>query len=177
MVMPRNWNDDDYGWTQMPAKHRPERGGGRAAADPRGEEAGQGGRGEGDLGVTLKEDEPGADPMKSKLVVAVVRPGSAAATAGLQAGDEVISVDGQDVTGANRYLYGTLTRVLEGTTVTLGLASGKSVAVVAGSGPDRRDRFGGQAAVAAGWRAASRRRPARSRWRRRSSGRRCRGGR
>ena len=58
-----------------------------------------------------------------------------AAAAGLQIGDQIISVDGQDVTGANSYLYRGLTDVLEGTTVTLGLVTGKSLAVTAGKAP------------------------------------------
>ncbi|MFY0537280.1 hypothetical protein [Nannocystis pusilla] len=53
----------------------------------------------------------------------------------MQIGDPITSVDGQDVTGANSYLYSGLTDVLEGTTVTLGLANGKSVSVTAGKAP------------------------------------------
>ena len=85
--------------------------------------------------TAFKEAEPGADPLARKLVIAVVRPGSPAATAGLKPGDEIVSVDGTDVSGPNAYLYGTLTRVLEGTTVTFGLVGGGSVAVVAGKRP------------------------------------------
>ena len=46
-----------------------------------------------------------------------------------------IIFDGQDVTGPNVYLHGTLTRVLERTVVTLGLARGASVQVTAGKKP------------------------------------------
>lgn len=43
--------------------------------------------------------------------------------------------DGQDVTGSNAYLHFGLTRVAEGTTVTLGLARGAQVQVTAGKKP------------------------------------------
>jgi protocatechuate 3,4-dioxygenase beta subunit len=134
-VMPRNWNDADYGWSSMPAQLAvsesvielpPIRVAKKKVKD---------GEAVGDLGIMLKESEPGADPLARKLIVAVVRPGSPAAEAGLQPGDEIVSVDGQNVTGPNAYLYGTLTRVLEGTKVDLGLARGGSLAVTAGKRP------------------------------------------
>ncbi len=89
----------------------------------------------GDFGHSFKEPEPGADPMLRRLVVAVVRPGSPAAAAGLKPGDEVISVDGQDVTGPNTYLMYSLTRVPVGTAVNFGLAAGSSLAITAGPRP------------------------------------------
>ena len=89
----------------------------------------------GDFGHTYREVEPGADPMRRRFIVAVVRPGSPAAAAGLTAGDEVVSIDGKDVTGPNAYLLGSMTRVPPGTTVNFGLASGKSVAITADARP------------------------------------------
>jgi S1-C subfamily serine protease len=89
----------------------------------------------GDLGYTVREAEPGADPMARRLVVAVVRPGGAAAAAGLKIGDEIVQVEGQDVTGPNAYLHSGLTRVLAATTVTLGLASGAQLQITAGEKP------------------------------------------
>ncbi|MDC0716413.1 carboxypeptidase regulatory-like domain-containing protein [Nannocystis bainbridge] len=85
----------------------------------------------GDLGIGLKQAEPGADPLQRRLTVAVVRPGSPAAAAALQVGDEIVAVGGQDVTGANYYLYWPLTLVSPGTTVRLGLARGVTVELVA----------------------------------------------
>ena len=134
-VMPRNWNDDEYGWSSMPAQIEASDAVVELPAIRVAKKRVKEGEAMGELGLTLKEDAPGADPMTTKLVVAVVRPGSPAATAGVLAGDEIVSVDGQDVTGPNGYLYGSLTRVLEGTTVTLGLGRGGSVAVVAGKRP------------------------------------------
>lgn len=89
----------------------------------------------GDLGLRFKQDPPGADPLQRKLVVAVVRPGSPAAAAGVQVGDEVVHVGGQDVTGTNSYLYGALTRVPVGGVVRLGLARGVTVDVAAAAPP------------------------------------------
>jgi len=134
-VMPRNWNDDDYGWSSMPVRIEPSDAVVELPPIRLAKKRVKEGEAMGELGFTLKEDAPGADPMTTKRVVAVVRPGSPAATAGVQAGDEIVTVDGQDVTGPNGYMYGALTRVLEGTTVTLGLARGGSVAVVAGKRP------------------------------------------
>lgn len=77
----------------------------------------------------------GADPLTLRCVVAVVRPGGPAIAVGLVPGDEVVSVDGNDVTGASRYLFHQLTNVVPGTAVTLGLARGASVQVTAGAPP------------------------------------------
>ena len=134
-VSPRGWGDSDYSWSSMPAQLSdsatvvelpPIKVARRRVKD---------GEASGDLGIKLKEQEPGADPMARQLIVAHVRPGSSAAAGGLQAGDEIKTVDGQDVSGANSYLYRGLTDVLEGTTLTFGLANGKSVALTAGKKP------------------------------------------
>ena len=89
----------------------------------------------GDLGYTLRHAEPGADPLQRRQVVAVVRPGGPAAAAGLQAGDEIVMVEGQSVIGADAYLHSNLTRVPPGAVVRLGLARGVTVAVKAGKSP------------------------------------------
>ena len=135
-VMPRSFGSvDDYGWTTWPTV-LPE---GKPVVDlppirvtkkrvPEDQVAG-------DLGYSLKHDEPGADPLARTLVVAVVRPGGPAAAAGLQVGDVITQVDGHDVSGAGASLHYSLTRVLEGTVVTLGLARGTSVQVTAGKKP------------------------------------------
>jgi protocatechuate 3,4-dioxygenase beta subunit len=83
----------------------------------------------GDLGFTTRDSEPGADPDQSRAVVALVRPNSAVAKAGLAVGDEIVSVDGYDVVGPNGYLYSALTRVPEGTVLKLGLKSGNAISV------------------------------------------------
>ena len=89
----------------------------------------------GDFGYSFKQPEPGADPREMRLIVAVVRPGSVAAAGGMKPGDEIVSVDGQDVTGANSYLHGSLTQVPEGTVVHLGLKDGPIMALTAGKRP------------------------------------------
>ena len=124
----------DFGFAQVPAEI-PE----GAAADvgqlllPR-RRLGPNDRG-GDLGFDLAARTPGIDPADVKLTVSFVRPDGPAAQAGLQAGDIITSVDGHDVKGSASYLYGALTRVAEGTAISVGLARGQSVQITAGKRP------------------------------------------
>jgi protocatechuate 3,4-dioxygenase beta subunit len=134
-VMSRSWNDDEYGWMSIPAQIAASESVVQLPPIRVTKKKVKEGEAVGDLGITLKESEPGADPMTRKLVIAVVRPGSPAADAALQPGDEIVSVDGQDVTGPNAYLYYTLTQVLEGTRVDLGLGRGGGVVITAGKRP------------------------------------------
>ena len=85
----------------------------------------------GDLGYSVKQPEMGADPLQARQVVAVVRPGGPAAAAGLQVGDEILTVDGHDVTGGNSPLHTLLRGVPEGTVLRLGLARGVTVEITA----------------------------------------------
>ena len=134
-VRPRNWNDATHDGASLPtvivasgdaaelppirvSKRRIERG-----------------EATGDFGHSFKEPEPGADPLLRRFVVAVVRPGSPAAAAGLKPGDEVVRIDGQDITGPNAYLLQNLTSVAPGTVVQFGLAGGTSLAITAGTRP------------------------------------------
>ena len=89
----------------------------------------------GDLGYVLRQPPPGTALDQVHHVIAVVRPGSPAASAGLQVGDEIVAVDGQDVSGASAYLYRGLIAVAQGTTIQLGLARGVTLAVTAGKRP------------------------------------------
>ncbi len=91
----------------------------------------------GDLGYDLRQPTPGASPDQIHRVVALVRPSSPAAIAGLQVGDEIVAVDGTDVTGANAHLYRHLVTVSEGTIVRLGLARGPTIAITAAKAPCR----------------------------------------
>lgn len=135
-VYPRSWGGDgEYESTRVPAKIS----GGEATVELAPIQVARrrvkDGEVQGDLGYKIKEAEPGADPMAARLIVAFVRPGGPAAAAGLKVGDEIASVDGQDVTGANVHLHGSLTRVLEGTAVALGLVGGGNLQVTAGKRP------------------------------------------
>lgn len=87
---------------------------------------------EGDLGFDIKEMPPDTEPDAMTFNVAVVRPDGPAAAAGLRVGDVITSVDGNDVTGVNAYLFEPLTTVLEGTKVTLGVARGDKIEITAG---------------------------------------------
>ncbi|AKT42698.1 carboxypeptidase regulatory-like domain-containing protein [Chondromyces crocatus] len=85
----------------------------------------------GDLGFTVRSTVSAVRHEPNELQVETVRAGSSAARAGLVAGDVITSVDGHDVTSRRGYLYRQLTTVPAGTTITLGLARGARVAIVA----------------------------------------------
>lgn len=85
----------------------------------------------GDLGYVFKQAPPGTTSDELQHIVALVRPGSPAAAAGLQVGDEIVAVDGHAVTGADAYLYRSLINVPAGTAVRLGLARGVTVTITA----------------------------------------------
>ncbi len=89
----------------------------------------------GDLGYAIKLAVPGAEPTERRFEVALVRPGGAAAAAGLQVGDVIVSIDGQDVTGEQRHLYPSMTRVPVGTPLKLGLARGVTIEVMSAAPP------------------------------------------
>ncbi|MCA9709246.1 MAG: PDZ domain-containing protein, partial [Myxococcales bacterium] len=86
----------------------------------------------GALGLTLTEVPLGAPPREHRLTIAAVQAGGPADAAGLQVGDEIVSVDGHDVTGDDRHLYGPLTRVPPGTSLTLGVRGGDEHTLIAG---------------------------------------------
>lgn len=89
----------------------------------------------GDLGYRLKDAEPGADPLRRRLIVAVVRPGGPAATAGLKPGDEITAIDGHDVTAGYAYLHRALTQVPVTTVVQVTLARGLTLPITAAAKP------------------------------------------
>lgn len=119
----------------------------RVAAEPRVQDLGtmelvkeRVGPGEtrGDLGYEVKQTEPGTEPEDARRVVAVVRPGGPAEAAGLAVGDEIVSVEGQDVRGVEGYRYEKLVRVPTGTTVSLGVVrDGEPHTVKVVAGPPR----------------------------------------
>jgi len=134
-VMPRNWDDEEYGWTFVPSVIAAVGDAVELAPIKISKRRVTKDEAAGDFGYSFKQSEPGADPLQRRLVVALVRPGSAAATAGLKPGDEIVGVDGQDVTGGNSYLLGSLTQVPPGTVVNFTLASGATLAIPAGKRP------------------------------------------
>ena len=85
----------------------------------------------GDFGFELKQPGPGTDIEKMKLEVAIVRPDSPAAKAGMKVGDLIVSVDGHNVR-EDPYQYWMLSHVLPGTKVTFGLERGVTVELTAG---------------------------------------------
>jgi len=135
MMMPRTWGDDTYGWTMQGATIPGDVQ--RYTLPPlavaksrlkRGKQAG-------DLGFTTKETPPGADFEDTPIEVAFIRPGGPAAQSELAVGDEIVGVDGKEVTGDNAHRYRTLTRVPQGTRIALELQSGKTVEITAGKPP------------------------------------------
>lgn len=135
MIMSPGFTNSDYGWTWLSR---------RVATEPRVQDLGriellrdrvERGSEPGDLGFKTKEPEPGTEPEDLRHVVAFVRPGSPAAAAGLEVGQEIVGVDGQAVIGIDAYRYAKLTRVLPGTKVKLGVVDGnelRTVTVTAG---------------------------------------------
>jgi protocatechuate 3,4-dioxygenase beta subunit len=85
---------------------------------------------EGDLGFTIKETDFDAEPGTQPLVVAIVKPDGPAAKSGLQVGDVIVAVDGQDCRG-DMFTFHTLARVPQGTAVELTLERGAKVTIVA----------------------------------------------
>jgi C-terminal processing protease CtpA/Prc len=85
----------------------------------------------GDFGMEFKQYGPEVPEEEQKLEIRRVRPGGAAAKAGVTVGDTIIAVDGQDVTGENQYLAWSLMHVAVGTKVAFGFASGVTHELVA----------------------------------------------
>jgi hypothetical protein len=134
-VIPRNFmvsEDEQYGWQNkagmIPSDNATYDIGAIRIAKSRI----RGGERGGDLGITIKEGDPESEYEDIPLEIGFIRPGSPAAQSELKVGDVIVDVDGQDVTGENKYLYRTLTRVRQGETVTLGTKGGTSAKLVAG---------------------------------------------
>ncbi len=86
----------------------------------------------GDRGYTLRKAPDDLGPGQARLLIAVVRPRGPAATAGLHVGDEIVAIDGHDVTGDGAHLHDTMLAAPAGTTLTLTLARGASVTLTLG---------------------------------------------
>lgn len=131
MAMPRDFSDQTYGWTTIndtiPNDAKSHDIGDLFAVPSRRKRTDD----EGDLGLKLEQRPPGDESDDFPLTVAFVRPGGPAANAGLAVGAVITNVDGHDVTGTNRYRYQSLTNVLPGTAVELGVEGGDDVTIVA----------------------------------------------
>jgi hypothetical protein len=86
----------------------------------------------GSLGLQLEQGNPTEEAEDRRLIVALVRPGGAAARAGIRPGDEIVKVDGHDVTGAKYNLFHALTSAPAGRVLELGLADDRAIAVTLG---------------------------------------------
>lgn len=90
----------------------------------------------GALGFTNREYEAGEDGEDRPIEVASVREGGPAARAGMVVGDQIVSVDGHDVSdGDPNGWYSSLIYVPPGTTVALGVARGAVLNVTAEKAP------------------------------------------
>lgn len=134
-ISPRNWSTGEFDYVWVPAVIAASES--AVVLPPIRVARKRVARGEtsGDLGYSIKQPEAGADPLARRLVVAVVRPGSPAAAAGLQVGDEIVTVDGHSVTGPDAYMLRSLTNVPPGAAIVLGLKRGASVTLTAGDPP------------------------------------------
>ncbi|MFZ6183719.1 carboxypeptidase regulatory-like domain-containing protein [Nannocystis pusilla] len=132
IVLPKDWVDNGYGWTSI-ALQVPSTGATSVELPPLriAKQRVKEGEAPGDLGLRVRPPAPETEPGEGKLIVGSIRPGGPAMRAGLQIGDEIVSVDGQDVTGPNGYLFHELSAVPAGTTVKLGLGRGATIEVVA----------------------------------------------
>jgi len=83
----------------------------------------------GDLGFELAPPPQDADPATASPTVAAIRPDGPAAKSGLQVGDTIVSIDGNDL--RDDLSYYRLTMVPPGTAVTLGLGRGASIRITA----------------------------------------------
>ena len=86
----------------------------------------------GKLGLHFKEAQPGQPPEEGKLVVSFVEPNSPAAHTEIKPGDELVTIDGVDVRGANSAYGWTLMNAPVGTKLVLVLARGPQIEVTLG---------------------------------------------
>mgnify|MGYP002621790349 FL=1 len=135
MVIPRTFTDENYAWSSMfrdiPSDVDEYDLGEIHAIKERRKRSDD----EGDLGYKVQEVPPGVEREDFPHRVAFVRPNGPADMVGLKVGDVIESVDGHDVTGLDTNRYSALTNVPPGTTLTLGLADGRSLSVTAGAPP------------------------------------------
>lgn len=132
VIMAANFGDSDYGWTTLhrtlpPSPDVQDLGKIEMIQDRLADR-----ERDGDLGIKLKEKPPEVEWDEAPLEVAFIRPDGPAAKTALRVGDVIVAVDGQDVTGDDRYRYSKLTRAPEGTAVTLEVERGEKVRIVLG---------------------------------------------
>ncbi len=132
MVMPPNSLQGEYGWTSVVADLDPTRAVTELPAIRIAKPRVRPGAVAGDRGYTLRQAPPDLGPGERRQIVAVVRPGGPAAAAGLQIGDEILRVDGHEVTGDHADLHDALLSAPPGTRVTLDLARGASLMLTLG---------------------------------------------
>lgn len=135
MLMPRAWGDETYGWTSLGAAIPSDVERFRLPPVAIAKSRIKRGKRPGDLGFKTKDAPPEVDSEEFPITIAFIRPDGPAASTELAIGDVITGVDGHDVTGDNVRRYGTLTRVPQGTKVTLELESDKSIEIVAGKPP------------------------------------------
>lgn len=135
MLMPRSWGDETYGWNTLGATIPSDAQRHTLPALRIAKSRMNRNKRPGDLGFTLKETPPDLDMEDFPITVAFIRPGGPAAATELAIGDVITAVDGHDVVGENRHRWNNLSRVAQGTKITLELQSGKSIEITTGKPP------------------------------------------
>lgn len=89
------------------------------------------GEARGDLGFEVGKWDHLGDQEDQKITVVSVDPEGPAAAAGLEVGDRIVSINGQDVTGNATYRYRAATRVRPGEAVQVGVEGAQAMTIIA----------------------------------------------
>ncbi len=128
---PMEWDTSEYNYVRVP-RTLPAEGGDIDVGEIRVAKRRTGPREMGgDFGMEFKQYGPEVPDDQQAMEIRRLRPAGPAEKAGVKVGDVIVSVDGEDITGENRYLAWSLMHVDVGTSVTFGFAGGATHVLVA----------------------------------------------